>query len=496
MRVTPNRLRAMAALLGCGAFVGMVLLGDRSPTAILLSVVASIAAGATAILVVLRPLAAFGLLFVLASMSAIVVQLPIGRVRLEQPSIIAALTALAVTSRWPRRSEIRPILPIVALFTIYLVVLIVASILHAPEPLVSGRMIIWTTLSMVGGFAVFALLVRADNGHPETWLVGTGVLHSCVGLAIASAFLLFGPSGIPGMQTSPGEVPKVSALAFEANLFASTLGAIAPFTLNRFWTRPGITRAIPVLLVVIGTGLGVTRGAYAGLGAGLLVYLAILAYRSEKPARIAGMVPVIALSFLMAPLVSAVSLPAEPPGAHTPGQTSSPVPSVSPRSPRPTETPRRTPSPEAVPSPPPVDTFAYRMNRIPVALRELQTSPVIGLGAASYGQRHELPHDLAGTPDYIGILALVAVYESGLLGGAALALGFLLSIGLLFQLSRIRPGPAAAYVGSIVALLVAYQATNAMFFSTIWLILGAGLAMAARARSADVPHSSVQSHRT
>jgi hypothetical protein len=107
-------------------------------------------------------------------------------------------------------------------------------------------------------------------------------------------------------------------------------------------------------------------------------------------------------------------------------------------------------------------------------------SPIIGLGAASYGQRHEIPYQAADTPDYIGILALVALYESGVLGAAALGLGFLLSLRLLFRTSRQQPGPAAAYFASIVSLLVAYQATNALFFSINWIILGAGLALATR----------------
>jgi hypothetical protein len=37
---------------------------------------------------------------------------------------------------------------------------------------------------------------------------------------------------------------------------------------------------------------------------------------------------------------------------------------------------------------------------------------------------------------------------------------------------------AAAYIGSLICLLVAYQATNALNVSLIWLIAGAGLAMA------------------
>ena len=83
MRPPSNSLCALSALLGIGAFVGMVVLGERTPETVLITLAASLAAALTVILVVERPVAAFGLLFVLASISAVVVGLPIGRVRLE-----------------------------------------------------------------------------------------------------------------------------------------------------------------------------------------------------------------------------------------------------------------------------------------------------------------------------------------------------------------------------------------------------------------------------
>lgn len=480
MITAPRRFLALSGLLAIGAFVGMALLGDRTPMTLLLSLAASLAAGLTVILVIERPVFAFGLLFILASISDIVIPLSVGRVRLEQPSIIAALIALAVGTPWPR-PLIRHILPIVLCFFAYLVVLIVASAVHAPEPLVSARMIIWTTLSMGGGLVAFWLLVGWDDHRVGDWFVGTGVAHALLGLLVAGAFLVAGPFGIPGMQTSPGEVPKVTGLAFEANLFASMLGALAPFALNRFWIRPGLTRAIPLILIVVGVGLGVTRGAYLGLGAGFLAYLAVLMYRAARPARVLGMVPTIAVAILLAPLVAATALPVErPSGGETPSFGQSPSPSG-------TRGPSLGPAPSRGASPattsgrgPAVDTFAYRLNQVPVALRDLERSPIIGLGAATYGQFHEHRDELAGTPDYLGMLALVAIYESGVLGAAALTLGFVLSLALLFRLSRLRPGMGAAYIASIVSLLVAYQATNALFFSITWMILGAGLALAAR----------------
>jgi O-antigen ligase len=134
------------------------------------------------------------------------------------------------------------------------------------------------------------------------------------------------------------------------------------------------------------------------------------------------------------------------------------------------------------PSPTPVaDTLAFRLNRVPAALADIKTSPIIGLGAAAFGQRHIRP-DVPETRDYIGMLALVAVYETGIMGALALAAGFVLLLALLVWRGKGDVGRAAAYAGSITAFLVSYEATNALWFSINWLIVGAALAFVVRAR--------------
>jgi hypothetical protein len=127
------------------------------------------------------------------------------------------------------------------------------------------------------------------------------------------------------------------------------------------------------------------------------------------------------------------------------------------------------------------DTLGFRLDRIPVALGELPRDPIIGLGANSFDQRH-LYTPQTGAPDHIAILAVAALYESGVVGSAGLAVGFTLILLALWRASRRSDtGPlAAAYIGSLVSLLVAYQATNAINFATIWLIAGAGLTIAFR----------------
>jgi hypothetical protein len=105
-------------------------------------------------------------------------------------------------------------------------------------------------------------------------------------------------------------------------------------------------------------------------------------------------------------------------------------------------------------------------------------SLIVGLGANSFGQRHADPS--SGARDHISILVLAAPYESGLVGAAGLGIGFCL-VGLaLFKATRrlADRGTVAAYAGAIACLLVAYEATNALNFALIWLLIGAGLAAA------------------
>ena len=113
------------------------------------------------------------------------------------------------------------------------------------------------------------------------------------------------------------------------------------------------------------------------------------------------------------------------------------------------------------------------MERIGPALDEFVSSPVIGLGAYSFEQRHQLRD---GTPDHIAILAIAVPYESGVLGAVALTLFFLMLLLRLWRTTRVPPraGMAAAYIASVLILLVAYQATNALHFGFTWLIVGAG----------------------
>jgi hypothetical protein len=460
-----------AATLGVGTALG------RSTAALEASTVAAGAAVVAILLARRAPLASFGVLFGVATLSLMTIDLPFGRVRVEQPAILGVFVLLLLQGRL---RSFRPIAisASVACFAIYFATMVLSSMLNAPAIMVSARLLIWTGISMLGAVVAFAL-VWGHNGEEQRALSWVGLLQGLIGLGIAVAFLALGPGGIPGMQVSPGEAPKVASIDFEANLYASLLGLLAPFALEQWRRRRGVTEAIVAGIVIVALGLGVTRGAYAGLAAGLIVYLGLL-FVHKVPrgvfVRVAGLA---AVACMLAPVTATALLPKE-------RSNSAPTPTgiaVASSSAAPGHSPGASPSPGHSPGPSPsptpaADTLAWRLDRIPTAISDIQTSPLIGFGAAAFGQRH-LRSDAPGVPDYIGMQALVAVYETGILGSLGLALGFLILLLMLALKSGSDVGRYAAYAGAICSFLVSYQATNALWFSINWLIVGAALALVA-----------------
>ena len=423
-------------------------------------------------------------MFLLASVSRLTIELPFGTMRMEHPAIAFAALALLIERRGslhrvprPRQSE----LAILGLLCGYLAVLAVSSVLAAPQPLASLRIVAWTGISLVGGVVAY-VLVRTEPLRAEAWYRGIAFLLACAGIAVGAWYLVQGPSDIPGL--SSGLVPwrKVYALAWEPNLYASFLAAMAPFAVERLRQRRTIQSAVVVAVILAAIGLGVTRGAYLGLAAGFTVYSIVLLRRRPFGAWVLPIFAVGSIATIAGVLLSAVIL-ATPPG-HVPPIDGVPRPGGLNSSPAPGSAASLAPTP--VPETP--DTIAHRMERVAPALKDLATSPWIGLGANSFGQRHA-DSSQGGAPDYIAILVVALVYEAGIIG----ALFFSLAVGLLL-LALVRAsrsgwamGLAAAYLAAIVTLLVAYQATNALVFGLNWLLGGAALALAARSRDRDAP---------
>jgi hypothetical protein len=473
-----------ASYVGGAALLTLVvwLAAGHSLQSLVISVVSMGGAAVVGWLVPRRPVAAFGVLFVLASLTRPTLQLPIGSMRVEQPAIAAALIAIALSRRWPSRQSMRAALAVAGAFAVYLASLAASSLLEAPNREDSLRLVIWTALSMLGGLAAFCLLTNRA-AQAARWFRTAGGLAAATGIAAALLFLVLGPvitreaDPAPGIQNAMSSIPKVYGYAWEANLYASFLGAMAPFAIEAFRARRTVRSGAVVALMLLGFALGFTRGAYVGLGAGLITYAAIVIWRSRSvrdllaPAALAIVVLAIGST-----VWASVMLPTGRP-ANAPLDTR-----VAAALSHGGEAPSATPRPSAAPTvqpPPPPDTLLFRLDHVPIAIDDLSHSPIIGLGANSYGQRH-LDVTQHNQPDHLAMMAVAVLYESGVVGALGLAIGFLALLWLLLRTSAIqdRRGAAAAYMAAIVVFLVAYQATNAIHFAINWLIVGGALALA------------------
>jgi len=447
-------------------------LTDRSPASLAISAVAVAGAGLAAWLVPRSPGAAFGVMLLLAAASGTTLELPPGTMRLEHPAILAVAIRVLLERPAYVYGRVRPVMWIAVAAIAYVLVLALSSALLPPAPMKSLLVAMWTALSILAGGLGYVLLAREPE-RGTRWLIVAGLATAVVGVLIGLLFWLFGPEWNFGVHGASGPLPKVTAFAWEPNLYASFLAAMVPFAVAPLMTRVSRGGLAILATLLLALALGMTRGAYLGLIAGVIVLLLMTAWRTRAVRRVAiaglavGLLapagigvytvtmphPGVALS----PLSSGVSAPDDGDPGSPGGESES-------RS-----------EAEAYP-----DTVQYRLERVPIAMDDLSESPIIGLGAASFGQRHDNP-SRPGTPDHIAILAVAALYEAGILGAMALAVLFILVAVVMLRALRASAAPddaaiTAAYAASIATLLVAYQATNAIHFAVNWLLVGAALA--------------------
>jgi hypothetical protein len=510
-----RRQRAAIVLVSVVASATAVgLSSDKSTENIALILLSTAAAAAVAWLSPSRPAAAFGVLFLVATLSRATISTSVGNMRLEQPAIVAGFAALLLMPSRLDLHRLRPLWPIGASFGLYLACLGLSSVLFAPDRADSLRMTFWTGLSMAGGLLAFQLLARGSQ-QATGWVRLSGYVQALAGILVALLFFTLGPVLLAGSDPAPGvqdalsSLPKVFALSWEANLYASLLAALTIFGLDRLLSGGRLADKVLVPVMAGAIALGVTRGAYVGLAAGLAVYAyALISPKHSWPRaavrrlgiQVASVSPIrvwarpsarrvgISMAALAGGLVVGLVVggvlmhggrqPTKPLDITQPGFGRSPVAIATgqPGQSGQPAVPSATPTYRVLPAP---DTVAFRLDRIPLAIGDLAHSPLIGLGANSFGQRHTDPSrpDQA-QPDHIAILAVAALYESGVLGAVGLAIGFGLVLLVLFKAARRRPdrGAIAAYAGALACLLVTYQLTNALNFSLIWLLAGAGLA--------------------
>lgn len=119
-------------------------------------------------------------------------------------------------------------------------------------------------------------------------------------------------------------------------------------------------------------------------------------------------------------------------------------------------------------------SFAFRLIRYQHAIEGFVSSPLLGLGTNSFGQRFI---DLSQGPDardYLPSLFLQALYDTGILGFAVM-IGFFAALFRGLRQIRRRAVTvegrcwAAGCTATLAAILVAYQTTSAYWFGFSWV---------------------------
>lgn len=304
----------------------------------------------------------------------------------------------------------------------------VVSILQAPDPAASFRIVGWLAIDWL--ILVGVVATRPGAVRLERLTAGLSVTLALVAVLLWSSFVFLGSTlGTQGGYESDGRA--VFALSWEANILASTLAVWGFIALSSRDASVQRIARFGTPLVVAAIAVSYTRSAVVGLAAALIVWVASGDRRATGKVVRLGAIAVgaaIILSF-----VPQAADPIEERFAKVFEVDSG--------------------------------TAAFRTESIRTAVADLHgADPLIGLGVESFGQRHSDP-TRPGEPRYIGIFPFQALYESGLVGlvllGAALA--------TLRPLARDHAGRALAVLA---VYLVTATATSPFWFGWTWILIG------------------------
>jgi len=257
--------------------------------------------------------------------------------------------------------------------------------------------------------------------------------------------------------------------------------------------RPDVRFGL-LVLIAVGIALALSRGGIVAAVAGVaILILALIRRRPDRPSRaLPGLVRngglalsiaiggYVGLSWLAANGVGLrpgelASVPDQPQGtlvpvasvaSSTPPSTSAPTTSRTPQASEPA--PTASPPPTRAATQPPSyvgagDTIELRVRNLQVAIGDGLTSPILGLGPDTFGQRYEEP--TCACPAHIPNQLSATFYESGVIGLVSLlfVLGWVIVRGLQRRLD--------VYVASLATLLIGFQFTDALRFGATWLLI-------------------------
>lgn len=344
---------------------------------------------------------------------------------------------------------------VIAGFAMYIGTNVLSSILFSPQLTESLKIVAWLLLSFTA-LTVAYLVVGKYVGVREALLVVlvSGFVSAAVGIFLFLLFRLTGSTfGVQqGLPSSAGGASfKLYGTFFEANIFGSfqAFSAITGIALLQLKVVRGRASA----LIAFGTGFSVVALALSFTRASwiaFLVGLAALVFFQWRHGRLPVLLPRLGILALMA---LAALVPTGLLGNLQVYFTSIATfggPSFY------------------------SDTLAFRLVRFKMALAEWPTSPLLGLGTNSFGQRHLDPSQNYA-PDYLGGLFIGALYDVGLVGLLVLLAMFGVVLVILMRMAakddKKESALALALLCGVISFLVSYQVTNAFWFSYNWIII-------------------------
>ncbi|MDM7886171.1 O-antigen ligase family protein [Curtobacterium sp. RHCKG23] len=307
-----------------------------------------------------------------------------------------------------------------------------ASLLTAPQPVKSLRIIALVSCSVLA----FALLQRLKPGIAVRYLVGAATLITVYGVVILSAWAVAQASGRTNVLVvlNYGEtVYRTKGLMIEPNLLGSLL-ALTMCAL--FFLREHVHRfVLASSMAVMGATafLSFTRAAWVGM----VVLLAVWAFTGHRAVlKTAGIV--IASVFSLGIIGTVFTKAGQILGATFSDRVGGLLDFDS-------------------------GTGAYRARIWEVALSDYVHSPhfLLGLGTNSFSQRHAAQDSSSGEA-YLGNFWIALLHDSGLIG----AVGF-----LLIALAIVLRSRSVKAVPLYFTLVVTAFATNPMWFAFPWVCL-------------------------
>ncbi len=267
--------------------------------------------------------------------------------------------------------------------------------------------------------------------------------------------------------------PRVFLPAYEPNLYASLLAISVPLAAEQFRAKASRRNLVLLALPLLALGLGITRAAYIGLVAGMVLFLLLHIRRGGWTPALSRASSVVGVGALVGLLLPALILNPAYAGLLRPA-----VQAV-------TDPDPGAPVVIGDPAPPGyvpndhLDTLEYRLERVRVGLDEWRASPLIGRGAFSYGQRHIDP---VHGPEVIAVLPVLVLHDSGIVGLAALSAFLALAAILVWRAAGAtdadRRAPAIALGSALTVMLVGYLSTSALHFTVTWVLAGGVIAAA------------------